>query len=83
MKSSASLIGLLNYTSDEWAKGDKILASGEEGELDDAAINEKIAARNAARSVQDYVTADAIRDALATAGIILEDNQDGTIWRRG
>ena len=26
--------------------------------------------------------ADAIRDALADAGIILEDGQDGTNWRR-
>lgn len=40
-----------------------------------------IAARGAARKEKAFDIADAIRDGLTAAGIILEDHAQGTIWR--
>ena len=44
-------------------------------------IQAKIDLRTAARKARDFKTADAIRDELASQGIILEDGPDGTTWR--
>ena len=82
LKSSAALLGLLRQGGDTWAKGASSVSGGDDKRLDDAAIDAEIAARNAARATRDFAKADAIRDALADAGIILEDGQDGTSWRR-
>jgi len=52
--------------------------------LDEAAIEERIAARLAARKARDFAAADRIRDELAASGVQLEDQGGGrTIWRRG
>jgi cysteinyl-tRNA synthetase len=82
LKSSAALLGLLRQGADAWAKGADSVSGGDDKRLDDAAIDAEIAARNAARAARDFAKADAIRDALADAGIILEDGQNGTSWRR-
>jgi cysteinyl-tRNA synthetase len=52
-------------------------------QLDDAAIDVLIAARTAARKAKNFKESDRIRDALAAAGVVLEDNPQGTQWRRG
>ncbi len=49
--------------------------------LDAAHIEERIAARNAARAAKDFKLADDIRDELLAQGIELEDKRDGTRWR--
>ena len=54
---------------------------GEEKSLD-GEIEEKIAARQAARKAKNWAEADRIRDELKAEGIILEDTPQGVKWRR-
>ena len=59
-------------------------AAGEVGlDLDEAAIEAKIAERAAAKQAKNYAEADRIRAALLEAGVALEDKPGGiTEWRR-
>jgi cysteinyl-tRNA synthetase len=64
---------------------DPAWAAGDSGSADalaslDALVKERLAARAHARSARDYDTADAIRDELAAAGIVLEDTAAGVRW---
>ena len=43
-------------------------------------VEEKIAARLAAKKAKDYATADAIRDELSARGVTIKDTKDGTTW---
>ena len=54
-------------------------AAGEPGEEKILVLIEE---RNAARKRKDFAKADAIRDELASSGIILEDTPEGTRWKR-
>ena len=49
----------------------------------DARIQGLVDERNAAKQARDFPRADAIRDALAAEGILLEDTPAGVRWRRG
>jgi cysteinyl-tRNA synthetase len=69
------VLGLAQVDAAEWARLGVTLT--------DAAINERIAARIAARKARNWGESDRIRDELAKAGIVLEDKPDGTTsWRR-
>lgn len=45
-------------------------------------INALVEKRQTARANRDFITADAIRDTLKTAGIILEDTPQGVRWKK-
>jgi cysteinyl-tRNA synthetase len=49
---------------------------------DEAWIHERIEDRKAAKKAKDFKAADAIRDELATKGIVLEDTPQGVRWKR-
>ncbi len=51
------------------------------GELVDELVRLLIEVRQAARQARDWARADAIRDRLAEAGVLLEDGPEGTRWR--
>ena len=72
---NAKLIGLLQNTPDAWFGAD---ASDPESEEIEALIVQ----RNQARTDRDFATADAIRDRLTTMGVVLEDADGVTRWRR-
>jgi cysteinyl-tRNA synthetase len=46
----------------------------------DALVRTMIDQRAEARASKDWATADRIRDAIAAAGIVLEDGPEGTHW---
>lgn len=68
-------LGLLQQDPAAWfARG----ASGD----DDARIQALIDERNAAKKNRDFARSDAIRDQLASEGILLEDTPQGVRWKR-
>ncbi len=71
------LLGILQCDPEAFLKG-----GAAEGGLDDAAIENLIAARLEARANKDYAESDRIRDELKSQGIVLEDGPQGTTWRR-
>ena len=70
-----SVLGV-NPLDPQWRSTD---ASAEASALD-ALVQTMIAQRADARSAKDWAAADRIRDAIAAAGIALEDSADGTHW---
>ena len=51
-------------------------------DLDEAAIDAKVAERTAAKKARDFARADAIRKELVDMGIVIEDSASGSTWRR-
>ena len=69
-----TLLGILNKIQDEWFKTNNT--------IDTEWIEDMIKKRNNARKNKDYIMADKIRQELINEGIIIEDTQSGTIWKR-
>lgn len=73
LKHLGNILGLLGNDPEVYLKGDQENAA----EID-ALIEERIAARNA----KDWAKADEIRKTLTAMGIVIEDSQGATTWRR-
>ncbi|KHK98637.1 cysteinyl-tRNA synthetase [Microbacterium mangrovi] len=71
----AGILGI-NPLDPRWNAG----GTGAEASALDALVRTMITQRAQARADKDWAAADRIRDAIATAGIALEDTPDGTHW---
>jgi len=74
-------IGLLQQAPTAFLQGSE--RGADAGGLDADTVDRMIEQRIAARGNKDFAMADRIRDELTTAGIVLEDGANGTLWRRG
>jgi cysteinyl-tRNA synthetase len=78
LRAMGEVLGLLRQDPDVYLKR----SVGPQG-LDDAAIEELVAARRAARGSRNFAESDRIRKLLTDGGVLLEDRPDGaTDWRR-
>ncbi|ABC21493.1 cysteine--tRNA ligase [Rhodospirillum rubrum] len=75
---AGALLGLFQADPEVWLCG---AGTGEEEGLA-ARVEDLICQRKAARQARDFARADAIRDELTQAGIVLEDGPNGTTWRK-
>jgi len=76
LKGLGGVLGLLQREPEAF------LQAAPEGGLSKEDIEERIAARLAARKAKNFAESDRIRNELKAAGILLEDGSGGTIWRR-
>lgn len=74
---AGALIGLLQHDPATWLSA----GSQDNNEVDTAAIQAMVEARDTARAKHDFAEADRLRDALQAMGIKLEDSPTGTRWR--
>jgi cysteinyl-tRNA synthetase len=75
LKALGGVLGILQQDARRY------LRQGTDG-LDEAAIEQRIAERAAAKMARDFALADRIRDELATQGVQLKDSPQGTTWVR-
>ncbi len=75
----ADELGLLQAEPDDYAERTRERRLALRG-LTVEAIDEKVAARTAARKAKDFARSDELRDELAALGINLRDTPDGTDW---
>jgi len=56
--------------------------AAEQASDDNAAIEDLVTRRQAAREAKDWATADALRDELSALGVVVEDTPAGPVWHR-
>ncbi|MEW5835467.1 MAG: cysteine--tRNA ligase [Pseudomonadota bacterium] len=74
LKGLASTLGILQQSPRAYLQAGSA--------LDDASIQQMIAARAEAKKSRNFAEADRIRQALAEQGIVLQDSPQGTTWVR-
>jgi cysteinyl-tRNA synthetase len=75
-----SFLGLNRESFLAWEQKKSAEVLRRSGDLNEAAIEKQIAARNTARKARNFKEADRIRDELAAKGVVLKDSKDGTTW---
>ena len=80
LRELGGILGLLQADPENYLKREA-LGKGMDA-LGDEAINALVAKRNQARADKNWQESDRIRDELASRGIVLEDDPQGTTWRR-
>jgi cysteinyl-tRNA synthetase len=71
----------LDPLAEPWVSEDKNSSTDSaEHQVLDSLIQDRLQARAKARKSKDFATADAIRDALKSAGIVIEDSAQGSTW---
>jgi cysteinyl-tRNA synthetase len=76
LKTLAGILGLLQRDPEQFMQAGA--GNDYSAERIEALINERLNARKA----KDFKRSDAIRDELKSAGVLLEDGAQGTLWRR-
>ena len=56
--------------------------AAEQASDDNAAIEDLVTRRQAAREAKDWATADALREELSALGVVVEDTPAGPVWHR-
>jgi cysteinyl-tRNA synthetase len=75
-----SILGI-NPLEDPWVAGDA--ESAQAMAALGALVDDLLSARQQARADKDWARADAIRDRLVAAGVIIEDRPGGPVWTLG
>jgi cysteinyl-tRNA synthetase len=75
LKNLGATLGLLQQRPRDHLQGG--------GGIDEAQVQERIAARSQAKAARNFALADQIRKELAAEGIVLKDSAQGTTWEKG